>query len=214
MKITKLGHSAFKLEESTGTIIVTDPYNDSVGQEMPKIEADAVTVSHDHYDHNNICSVLGSPQIISTEGAFEVSGVHISSVLANHDSHSGVRRGKSLIFKYRLDGVEVCHLGDIGEECNAFLSEFIMPVNVLLIPVGGKYTIDAKRAKEYVDKLMPNVVIPMHYKTKNIDLGLSKLDDFLELFDDSEITYLDSNTIDFDRTVFDDEITRVIVFND
>ncbi len=214
MKVTKLGHSAFQLEESTGTKIITDPYNDSVGQEMPKLEADAVTISHDHYDHNNLSSVLGSPKIIDSEGAFEVSGVHISSVSANHDSHNGVRRGKSLIFKYRLDGVEVCHMGDIGEECNPFITEFIMPVNVLLIPVGGKYTIDAKKAKDYVDKLMPDVVIPMHYRTKNIDLGLDKVDDFLELFDSSDLVYVEGNEITFDRAIFDDEVTKVIVFKD
>lgn len=207
-----LGHSAFKLEESTGTTIVTDPYSDSVGQVMPNVEANAVTISHDHYDHNNFSAIKGEPILIDYEGAFEVSGIHISSVQANHDNHGGVRRGKTLIFKYRLDGVEVCHMGDIGEDCNAFLSEFIMPVNILLIPVGGKYTIDAKRAKEYVDRLMPDVVIPMHYKTKNIDLDLDKVDEFVELFDDEDVTYIDGNEITFDRANFDGERTKVIVF--
>lgn len=212
VKITSLGHSAFQLEESTGTKIVTDPYNDSVGQPMPKTTADAVTISHDHYDHNNLESIEGSPIVINFEGAFEVSGVHISSVYANHDNHGGVRRGKTLVFKYRLDGVEVCHMGDIGEDCNAFLSEFIMPVNILLIPVGGKYTVDAERAKEYVDRLMPDVVIPMHYRTKNIDLGLDKVDDFIELFDDEDVVYVEGNEVTFNRVDFDGERTKVYVF--
>lgn len=212
MKITMLGHSAFVLEESTGTKIVTDPYNDSVGQQMPHLRADAVTVSHDHHEHNNIGAIEGDPIIIDCEGAFEISGVHISSVLANHDNHGGIRRGKTLIFKFRLDGVEVCHMGDIGEDCNAFLSEFIMPVNILMIPVGGKYTIDAERAKEYVDRLMPDVVIPMHYKTKNIDMGLDRVDDFIELFDDEDVMYVEGDSVTFDRANFDGERTKVIIF--
>ena len=214
MKITKIGHSSFLLEESTGTKIVTDPFDDSVGLTMPHIEADAVTISHDHYDHNNLDAIIGSPMILNDEGAFEVSGVHISSVRANHDSHNGAKRGKSLIFKYRLDGVEVCHMGDIGQECNPFLSEFIMPVNVLLIPVGGKYTIDAEKAYDYVDKLMPDIVIPMHYRTKDIDLGLDKVDDFLDLFDQENILEVEGDSITFDRAIFDDEVTKVIVFKD
>ena len=94
----------------------------------------------------------------------------------------------------------------------AILSEFIMPVNVLLIPVGGKYTVDAERAKEYVDRLMPDVVIPMHYRTKNIDLGLDKVDDFIELFDDEDVVYVEGNEITFNRVDFDGERTKVYVF--
>jgi len=118
-----------------------------------------------------------------------------------------------LIFTYRLDGVDVCHLGDIGEECSARIIDAVGTVNVLMIPVGGVYTIDAELAKDYVDKLMPDIVIPMHYATDDLSFDLDPVDDFLELFDEDCITYVDGDSIDVDRTRFDGDFqTEVIVF--
>lgn len=212
MKIHWLGHSCFKLEESTGTSIITDPYHPYVGFSMPEVSCDAVTLSHNHEDHNFIEGIKGNPVIINKQGLFEVKGVHIRSLLTDHDKEGGRLRGQNLVFQYRLDGVEVCHLGDIGEECNAMLAEALVPTNVLLIPVGGNYTINAEEAKEYVDKLMPDVVIPMHFKTEDCSLDIDGLDDFLDLFDKDEIVYLDSDTVEFDRFDFDGESTKVYVF--
>ena len=142
MKIRYLGHSCFQLTESTGTSIVCDPYGD-VGFDMPSVEADAVTVSHAHYDHDNAKAVGGNPVVFSKEGQYEIGGVAITAVKSYHDDELGKERGENLIFKFRMDGVEVCHLGDLGEECSAELIEALLPVHVLLIPVGGTYTIDA-----------------------------------------------------------------------
>ena len=143
MKITWLGHSSFKLEESTGTTIVTDPYHSYVGYEMPKVDADIVTVSHAHNDHCYVSKVGGDPTVLNRAGAYEIGGVHILAQRSYHDDKKGALRGDNIIFKYRMDGVDVCHMGDIGEECNAILVESLMPVNVLLIPVCGNYLIDA-----------------------------------------------------------------------
>ncbi len=211
MKIQWLGHSAFRLEESTGTAIVTDPYHSSVGYDMPRVKADAVTLSHGHDDHNNVEAVDGFPLLIQDLGAFEVKGVHIQSALSYHDDKKGAKRGKNIVYKFRMDGVEVCHLGDIGHECNIRIVETLMPVNVLLIPVGGKYTIDAHQAKDYVDKFMPDVVIPMHYRTKDCDLDIAKVNEFLELFDDEDIVHVEGDTVEFDRADFDGESTKVII---
>lgn len=212
MKLTWLGHSSFLLEESTGTTIVTDPYvRANVGYGMPKVSADIVTVSHSHGDHNNLAAVDGNPTVINRAGAYEIGGVHILARRTYHDSVKGAKRGENLVFKYRMDGVDVCHMGDIGEECNAMLVESLMPVSVLLIPVGGNYTVDAKEAKEYVDKLMPDIVVPMHYKTKDCDMDIDKLNEFLDLFDDECIEYVDGSTVEFDRADFDGESTKVLV---
>ncbi len=211
MKITWLGHSSFLLEESTGTKIVTDPYNSYVGYEMPDVEADIVTVSHAHNDHCCISKVSGDPTVLNRAGAYEIGGVHILASRSYHDDKKGSLRGDNLIFKYRMDGVDVCHMGDIGEECNAILVESIMPVNILMIPVGGNYTIDAKEAKEYVDRIMPDIVIPMHYKTKDCEFDIDKVNEFLSLFDDENIVYADSSTVEFDRADFDGEETKVLV---
>ena len=125
----------------------------------------------------------------------------------------GKKRGKNLIFTYRLDGVDVCHLGDIGEECSARIIDAVGTVNVLLIPVGGRYTIDAELAKDYVDKLMPDIVIPMHYATDDLKFDLDGVEEFLDKFDEECITYVDGDSIDVDRTRFDGDFeTEVIVF--
>ncbi|HKL94560.1 MAG TPA: MBL fold metallo-hydrolase [Clostridia bacterium] len=211
MKIQWLGHSAFRLEESTGTAIVTDPYHPYVGFEMPVVTAAAVTISHNHRDHNYVQAVEGSPDIIQGLGAFEIKGVHIQSAKAYHDNVGGTERGEVIVYKFRMDGVEVCHLGDIGEDCNIRIVETIMPVNVLLIPVGGIYTLNAEQAKVYVDKIMPDVVIPMHFHTKDSNLELDKLNEFLELFEDEDIIYVEGDTVEFDRADFDGERTKVIV---
>ena len=213
MKIKWLGHSCFLLEESTGTKVVTDPYSCEVGHKMPQVEADAVTISHNHKDHNNAADVLGNPEIISSVGAFEVDGIHIYSIPTFHDDSNGKIRGGNLIFKFRLDGVEVCHLGDIGQECSANILDAIGSTNVLIIPVGGNFTIDADTAKDYVDKIMPDIVIPMHYKTENCVYNIDYVEDFLDYFEEDCITYIEGNELELDRTQFDRDFeTKVIVF--
>lgn len=213
MKLTWLGHSSFKLEESTGTTVVTDPYHSNVGYDMPEVEADIVTVSHTHADHNAVEKIKSSPTVLNRVGAYEIAGVHILAGHTYHDDKKGALRGDNLVFKYRMDGVDLCHMGDIGEECNVFLVETLMPVNVLMIPIGGNYTIDAKQAKEYVDRLMPDIVIPMHYKTKDCELDIDRLGEFLDLFDDENVVYAESSSVEFDRADFDGEDTKVLVLD-
>ena len=102
-------------------------------------------------------------------------------------------------------------MGDIGEPLSPMLAELIGSINILLIPVGGKYTIDAEQAKEYVDLLMPDVVIPMHYMCDGYVTQFDDLDDFLDLFERKDIEYAEGTEIEFDRTDFDGERTRVII---
>ncbi len=211
MKITWLGHSSFLLEESTGTKVVTDPYNNYVGYDMPSVNADIVTVSHSHKDHCDLERVGGDPTVLNRAGAYELDGVHILAQKSHHDNNKGADRGDNLIFRFRMDGVDICHMGDIGEDCNTILVERLMPVNILFIPVGGTYTIDAEEAKEYVDRIMPDVVIPMHYKTKDCEFDIDKVNKFLNLFDDEQIIYSEENTVEFDRADFDSEQTKVLV---
>lgn len=215
MKITWLGHSAFKLEESTGTTVVTDPYSKKlVGYEMQNVTADAVTVSHHHKDHDNLSKLNPDVQVIDTLGFWEVKGVDVSSLLSYHDEEGGRKRGENLIFKFRIDGVDLCHLGDIGEECTVRLGDSIGTVNVLMIPVGGNYTIDARQAKEYVDFLMPDIVIPMHYETPSSQIDVDRVDKFLELFDEEQIVRIDGDTVEIHRDCFDGDCTKIFVFSD
>nr|MDE5943417.1 MBL fold metallo-hydrolase [Clostridia bacterium] len=150
--------------------------------------------------------------VIDSECNHELDGVQISAVKSFHDGQRGKVRGENLIFKFRMDGIDVCHLGDLGEACSSELIELLLPVDVLLIPVGGTYTVDAEMAKEYVDRLMPNVVIPMHYRDKGCKIDIEKVDDFLQTFDEEDIEEIDGSEIEFTRREFDAfDNTRVIV---
>lgn len=168
-------------------------------------------MSHSHYDHNNLNAVSGNPVIIDKEGNYEISGVEINGIKSYHDDVHGKKRGENIIFKFRMDGLDICHLGDIGEECSSELLEMILPVNVLLIPVGGNYTINAEQAKEYVDRIMPEIVIPMHYKVKGLHMDINKPDDFLDLFENDEVEYCENNTLEFFRDDLSDDTTKIIL---
>lgn len=210
MKIEYLGHSCFKLTESTGTTIVTDPYDGAIGYCLPQVSANAVTVSHGHYDHANVAAVGGDPIIIDKEGSYDLPGVEITSVKSFHDECRGKKRGENIIFKFRMDGIDVCHLGDLGEACSTELIENILPVNVLLIPVGGNYTIDAAMAKEYVDRIMPDIVIPMHYKTRQSRIDIDKVDGFLGLFEEASVEEADGS-VEILRNGLNGDSTKIIL---
>ncbi len=210
MKIQFLGHSCFKLTESTGTTVITDPYQ-GIGYELPEgLTADAVTVSHDHFDHNNISKVKAK-KIINKDGFYELPGVEITGIKSYHDTEEGKERGENVIYKFRMDGMDICHLGDLGEDCSAELIEMLLPVNILLIPIGGTYTLDAERAKEYVDRIMPDIVIPMHYKSKHLTIDLDRAQGFLDKFDDENVDVCRKDVLEFSREDLTEESTKIIL---
>lgn len=211
MKIEYLGHSCFKLTESTGTTVITDPYQ-KVGYEMVEGQtADAVTVSHAHFDHDNVQAVGGNPSILRKEGLYQLPGVELHGIKSYHDTKEGQLRGENIIFKIRMDGLDICHMGDLGEECSAELLEMLLPVNILLIPVGGTYTIDAEQAKEYVDRLMPDIVIPMHYRSRHSTIDIDKAQPFLDMFDEEDVDVCRKNVLEFSRDDLTEERTKVIL---
>lgn len=190
MQITYLGHSAFKLKGSSGTV-VTDPYHSSVGFEFPRVTADLVTVSHDHQDHNAAENVMPSAKrekifLVSQAGEYEVSGISVFGVVTYHDVDEGVSRGINNVFTILLDGLRICHLGDLGHELTAKQADAIGNVDVLLCPVGGVYTIDPVQAVKTIRQLEPSIIIPMHYKTAVHDAKtfgeLAGVDDFLKAY--------------------------------
>lgn len=165
MEITYLGHSSFKIR-GKGATLVTDPYlSSAVGFAFPKIEADIVTVSHDHQDHNNWKQVDGAPLVISGPGEYEAKNIKIIGISTFHDSEKGKIRGKSTIYFMEIDGVTLLHLGDLGHQLEDREIELVNGVNIVMIPVGGIYTIDVQVAHKVISQVEPNIIIPMHYKT-------------------------------------------------
>lgn len=181
MNIKWLGHSCFKLTSEKGTVIVTDPFDESVGYPMPNVKADIVTSSHSHFDHNYFKAVKGKFDIVDTVGEHNIKGINIKGVNTFHDDEHGAKRGKNIVFVFDIDGIRVCHMGDLGHVLTEKQVEEIGPVDVLLIPVGGYYTIDAKQAVEVMNQLKPKITIPMHYKTEFINFPIDTVDNFLDM---------------------------------
>jgi L-ascorbate metabolism protein UlaG (beta-lactamase superfamily) len=190
MQITYYGHSCFKLKGKRGTV-VTDPYDDSIGLVLPRLSADILTISHEHPDHSAIEKVggtarRGQPFLINKPGEYEVDRISVFGVQAYHDSSQGTERGINRIYSILLDGIKVCHLGDLGHELTTEQLEAIGRVDILLCPVGGVYTIDPKLAVKAIRALEPGIVIPMHFKTDRHNQDtfgeLSTLADFLREF--------------------------------
>ncbi len=169
MEITHLGHSSFKIKGKSA-VVVTDPYNSQmVGIKFPKTEADVITISHNHQDHNSTEAVDGIPVVISGPGEYEVKGVKILGISVFHDNSNGSERGKNTVYRINIDGVSIVHCGDLGHKFNDSQLEMLNGANILLIPTGGFYTIDAQIACEVVSQIDPNIIIPMHYNSPNLN---------------------------------------------
>lgn len=173
MDISYFGHASFKLRGSKAAV-VTDPYDRSVGFSYPRVSADIVTVSHEHFDHSAVSAVSGTsrrehPFVINSPGEYEVSGISVFGIPTYHDSSEGSERGKNTIYTIHFDDISVGHLGDLGHLLSSSQIEEIGDVDVLLVPVGGVFTIGAKEALEVVNQLQPSIIIPMHFRTDEHD---------------------------------------------
>ena len=195
MFITWLGHSCFKLQSKNSNgkeiIIVTDPYESGIGLHAPRAIADIVTVSHDHFDHNNVSAIKGEPFVISSSGEYEIKNVFITGVPSHHDQAEGKERGSNVIYRIEMEGMSIVHLGDLGHILTTEQLEKLEGVDILMIPVGGKYTLNAKEAAEVVKQVEPRIVMPMHYKIKGLKVNIETADKFLKEMGDSKPEKLD-----------------------
>ncbi len=185
MEITYLGHASFRLRGKNATV-VTDPFDSlMVGLKFPKhVSADAVTVSHDHEDHNAVKEIEGTPFIVRGPGEYEVKGVGIVGLGSYHDDEKGAKRGKNTIYRIEIDGIAIVHLGDLGHPLTTKEVDELDGVSVLLVPVGGVYSLDPAAAVAVVNEIEPLVVIPMHYSRPELNektfAGLSPVEAFLK----------------------------------
>jgi len=164
-----LGHASFLLE-SAGIKLLTDPFNAKIGYQPCKEKVDIVTVSHEHWDHNAVDTLSGNPRVIRATGLSTIDGINILGISSFHDKKQGRERGSNTIFKISSENLDILHLGDLGHVLTDRQIVEIGNVDIILVPVGGRYTVDAEAAWEIVEQLQPNIIIPMHFLTSDVSL--------------------------------------------
>ena len=217
MQIQWFGQSYFKIivkNNGDDVIIVTDPFDNSYGLKAPKTSADIVTISHDHNDHNNLDAIKGESFIIDSPGEYETKGVFIYGIPAWHDDKEGQERGNITIYRISAENMNLVHLGDLGHELSDEQLEKIGDVDILLIPVGGTFTIDAKKANDIISEIEPRIVLPMHYDLPGLKFKSGeKLDDIDKFL---KISGLPSETMDkfkINKKDLPQDETKVVVLN-
>ena len=179
MKRTWLGHSTFVLENDAGAVLVTDPVDAGSGFDLPRINADVITVSHHHFDHDAVDRIGGNPVVKDTPQPLSVAGFSICGYPTFHDEVQGAKRGPNTIFSIDADGQRFVHCGDLGHVPDDATIEALKGADVLMIPVGGIFTVDGKTAWAITKRITPKVVVPMHYAVPNLTFRLEPLDNFL-----------------------------------
>lgn len=190
MIIEWMAHSCFRIETQEKTLLF-DPFDAGIGYSLPDICADVCFVSHEHYDHNNTGAISGECEIINKPGKYQFGDIVATGYEAHHDEANGELRGKVVMFKIESENIALLHCGDIGRMLTEEEVAGIGHVDILMIPVGGKYTVDTATAVELCRTLKPNIVIPMHYKTAELQLDIVPVEIFLKAI----ATYFDRSTL-------------------
>lgn len=158
-----------------------DPYDESIGLKPPSFAADVLLITHDHHDHNNKKAVRGTPFLIEGPGEYEIKDIFIQGVASFHDNVQGKERGSNTIYTIESEGLKICHLGDLGQkELTTEQLEALGNIDILMVPVGGVYTIDSKEASRIISQIEPRIVIPMHYHVPKLKIKLDDVDKFLK----------------------------------
>ena len=181
MKLEWMGHACFQMTALDGTVVITDPYDASVGIDMIPLGADLITMSHEHHDHNETGMIVGEPVIARGPELAAVGSVTSRAIDSYHDDAQGEKRGRNYIRLFDIDGLKVVHMGDQGCMPREDVIEAIADADVMLIPVGGTYTVDAQGAKAIIEAAKPKCVVPMHVKTKRCPYPIAPVADFLSL---------------------------------
>jgi len=180
LKIRWHGHSCFEITDDV--TLVTDPHDGkSIGIHTPSVAGDIILVSHDHYDHNSVKTVeKEGSKVIRDMRKRDILNVEIKGIGSFHDEYHGEKRGSNIMFRFVMDGITFCHMGDLGHDLDDGTVQKVGNVDILFIPVGGTFTIDAKQAWKVIKNVKPKIVIPMHYKIGGLSLPIAGLDPFLE----------------------------------
>ena len=178
MKLKYYGHACFTLRFADGTALAIDPFDESVTYAPCDESCDAALLSHDHFDHNHTESLRGDFRVIREAGEYDVRGVHITAVPSFHDKQGGALRGRNLIFRIEGEGLTIVHLGDLGHMPDAEQLKAMSGADVLLVPIGGTYTIDTPEAEEVIRLAQPKHAVAMHFRTPDYDFNASTCEAF------------------------------------
>ena len=206
MKIKFYGNECFVISDG-GFTAVTDPHKDLKVQ----IKANMVTVSQNDDEHNNSAAIAGEPKIFNWPGEYETGGVHIQGISSFHNTKEDKEQNENTIFTIKLNGLHICHLGGIGTKLTSEQLENIGDVDVLFLPVAGKGTIDAKKAKEVIEQIEPRVIIPMAYCQDDDNCGLGPLNPFLHEMSAQSVVPLEE--LDVKRSELPEDTSKIIVLN-
>ena len=212
MVITWYGQACFRLQSGQTTVAI-DPFEKKLGLTPPKFEAQIALVTHEHFDHNNTKDIKGDPLVIDGPGEYETSGVRVRGVFSYHDNTEGKERGTNTMYAIKMEDIRVVHLGDLGQ--NRLTEEqldTLGEVDILMVPVGGTYTLDAKQATEITNQIEPKIVIPMHYKVKDLKVKLDPVDNFLKEVGKTDLKKLDKFTIKQKDLLDLEDKMEVVVF--
>lgn len=215
MQIIWHGHSLFQIttnpQKNSQVKIVIDPFDKTIGLRAPKLEADILLITHQHNDHNNIKAVSGNPFLIEGPGEYDVKDIFIQGIPSFHDNSQGKERGGNTIYVIESEGLRICHLGDLGQnELTEEQLEKISEVHILMIPVGGNYTISAKEAPKIMTQLEPRITIPMHYAVPGLKIKLDSLNEFLKLFGVKSLAPIKKLTIK--KNAISPDEPKIIIF--
>ncbi len=174
------GHACWEI--TNNITLVTDPHDGkSIGIPAPTVEADVILVSHDHYDHNSVKTVeKHDSRVVTDERKRNINEVEIRGIESFHDEVKGAKRGENIMYKFIMDGIKFCHLGDLGHDLDDESIEKIGEVDVLFVPIGGTFTVDDKQAWNVIKKINPKIIVPMHYKIGGLSLPIAGIEPFLE----------------------------------
>ncbi|HOE90498.1 MAG TPA: MBL fold metallo-hydrolase [Candidatus Cloacimonadota bacterium] len=182
LKIEYYYHSMWRLE-TDNTSLVLDPYDD-IGYPLPRgLTADVVCSTHNHHDHNNFSLISGDFIKVNSVGDYKVGDFIITGYQTYHDKEQGAKRGENIIFKIGVAGINILHLGDLGHLLDDDLVDKIGEIDILMVPIGGNYTIDANEAKAITKKINPKILMPMHYHTGACKVDIADNHAFIQGFD-------------------------------
>lgn len=196
MQVRWLGHSCFEFTDGNVTV-VTDPHDGkSIGIRPPRTSADIVLMSHDHYDHNAARVIEGNHTDFKFKnGWFQAKGMSFHGYDSAHDKDGGRQRGRNTIYRFEMDGMTICHCGDLGDIPSDDVIEAIRGVDFLFIPVGGYYTMEKDDLKRFIEMVGARIIVPMHYRVGGLSIPIASVDDFLEMIPEDFIDYV-GNSID------------------